>query len=387
MQNPRHIVIVGGGIIGCTTAFYLTQHPSYSSSGIQITILEASTIAGGASGKAGGLVAKWAYPRELVDVTFTEHERLAKEHNGAERWGWRYTNCGQWEGRGEDVGQAQPMAAQTSLEKKGSLVHHSNHLPKDPGLPEDLDWIKDGLTSAYEPMAAERETAQVHPYLFTTSMLELAQEAGAEFIKGKVTSIEFTEGTPNTDGKERSVSAVKYIDDQNSSSIISASHVIVAAGPWTSSLLPDVPISGMRAHSITIRPSRPVSAYALFTEISLPRKITGSTHASPEIYTRPNNEVYACSPGDGEPLPDGTQNVKIDERTCDALFKQVASISPVLAAGEVTAKQACYLPNVNSGPRGCPIIGEVDNVRGLVIAAGHTCWVRTPVSYSHLRST
>ena len=121
MQSPQHIVIIGGGIIGCTTAYYLTRHPSYSRTKAQITILEASSVAGGASGKAGGLVAKWAYPRELVNITFHEHENLAKEHNGAERWGWRYTNCGQWEGRGEDPGHAADMSAQTNLEKKGGL--------------------------------------------------------------------------------------------------------------------------------------------------------------------------------------------------------------------------------------------------------------------------
>jgi glycine/D-amino acid oxidase-like deaminating enzyme len=63
----KNIVIIGGGIIGCTTAYYLTRHPSFVV-GTTITILEASKVgvAEGASGKAGGLVAKWAYPREIV---------------------------------------------------------------------------------------------------------------------------------------------------------------------------------------------------------------------------------------------------------------------------------------------------------------------------------
>jgi glycine/D-amino acid oxidase-like deaminating enzyme len=65
----NNIVIIGGGIIGCTTAYYLTRHPAFTPE-TTVTILEASKVgvAQGASGKAGGLVAKWAYPRELVDV-------------------------------------------------------------------------------------------------------------------------------------------------------------------------------------------------------------------------------------------------------------------------------------------------------------------------------
>lgn len=75
----REIVIIGGGIIGCTTAYYLSRHPSYSSSTTTITLIEASRHgpAQGASGKAGGLVARWAYPKEIVDLSFEEHSNLA----------------------------------------------------------------------------------------------------------------------------------------------------------------------------------------------------------------------------------------------------------------------------------------------------------------------
>ncbi|KAK2829850.1 putative oxidoreductase tda3, partial [Arthroderma sp. PD_2] len=62
-QNERDIVIVGGGIIGCCCAYFLTRHPSYDPSKHRITVLEASEIAGGASGKAGGLLALWAFPK------------------------------------------------------------------------------------------------------------------------------------------------------------------------------------------------------------------------------------------------------------------------------------------------------------------------------------
>ena len=85
--------------------------------------------------------------------------------------------------------------------------------------------------------------------------------------------------------------------------------------------------------------------------------------------------MYASSTGDGEPLPETTDDVKVNEEVCDLLFKHVSAISPVLAQGELLVKQACYLPNVDSGPRGCPIVGEVDDVKGLIIASGHSCWV------------
>ncbi|KAJ6618737.1 hypothetical protein B0H10DRAFT_1947363 [Mycena sp. CBHHK59/15] len=99
INDARHIVIVGGGIIGCTTAYYLTRHPGFLPSRVTVMLVEASArgAAQGASGKAGGLVAKWAYPKELVNVSFNEHVKLANEHNGKDRWGWRYVSTGSWE--------------------------------------------------------------------------------------------------------------------------------------------------------------------------------------------------------------------------------------------------------------------------------------------------
>ena len=60
--HQRTIVIIGGGIIGCTTAYYLTHHPSYSPQTTKIILMEASAAgpANGASRTAGPLVAQRA---------------------------------------------------------------------------------------------------------------------------------------------------------------------------------------------------------------------------------------------------------------------------------------------------------------------------------------
>ena len=44
----EHIVIVGGGVIGCCTAYYLTRH--LKAHGISVTMVESTSIACGASG-------------------------------------------------------------------------------------------------------------------------------------------------------------------------------------------------------------------------------------------------------------------------------------------------------------------------------------------------
>lgn len=56
-QGPQNIVVIGGGIAGTTTAYYLATHPQRPS-GSKITIVEGSKIAAGASGYSGGFLAK-----------------------------------------------------------------------------------------------------------------------------------------------------------------------------------------------------------------------------------------------------------------------------------------------------------------------------------------
>lgn len=86
-------VILGGGIIGLSTAYYLSKLASPSSSSPHsIHIVEPSPeLFASASGKAAGFLAKdWFAPAvaPLGLLSFDLHQQLAKEHNGRARWGY-----------------------------------------------------------------------------------------------------------------------------------------------------------------------------------------------------------------------------------------------------------------------------------------------------------
>ncbi|KAJ5166428.1 uncharacterized protein N7482_005209 [Penicillium canariense] len=365
--DRREIVVVGGGIIGCCTAYFLTRHPLYDPTRHKVTLLEASDIAGGASGKAGGLLAQWAYPSNIVDLSFSLHALLAKEHDGKNRWGYRETNCGQLVVKGRAMSEKSPKKEEGESLQKRSAAAVSKL--KSAGIPQDLDWIQPDLLRAYESMGGPGETAQVHPYLFTTSMAKLAQEKGAEVIFGHVTDIARPGDT---------VESVTYTDKESGEShTIPATDVIVAAGPWTRTVLPEVPIAAMRAHSVVIEPTRPISSYALFTNIEIPAnfnpaKKSRPTVAAPEIYTRPDDTIYACGEGDKTvPLPKSSADVEVDPERCQEIIDQVSSISDELRDGKIRTRQACYLPNCTNG--GGPLVG-LTHTKGLYLAAGHTCW-------------
>ncbi|KAH3685483.1 hypothetical protein WICPIJ_003551, partial [Wickerhamomyces pijperi] len=88
-KGKTHIIIVGAGIIGVCTAYYLTKHPDFNKDTHHITIIESRRVAGGASGKAGGLLALWAFPQQIVPLSFKLHQELSDEYNGEEEWGYR----------------------------------------------------------------------------------------------------------------------------------------------------------------------------------------------------------------------------------------------------------------------------------------------------------
>ncbi|KAB5545707.1 FAD dependent oxidoreductase [Coniochaeta sp. 2T2.1] len=444
LQQRRNIIIVGGGIIGCTTAYFLTRHPAFNPALHKVTVLEASSIAAGASGKAGGLLALWAYPECLVPLSYRLHAELAAEHNGAERWGYRRLGCGSIAARvrAEDLKKRPQRAGMTvsglgavtngNGEKKESSPGQTplqpstngingtksegellpiqtsdppqqsnqspeqqqdwNKLPKqdasaasqltDSSLPPDLDYIDPSIVLDYAQMGSSRtanpDTAQVHPYHFTTAMAQLARERGVNFLIGaKVTKINHSRhGVGTVEYEDRGTGGDKTISD--------ATDVVVTAGPWTGRLLPKSKVEGIRAHSVVY--DAHVGPYAVFTNVELPRDWAPEHRAArgerrkhkqvdPEIYARPFGEVYACGETDATvPLPETADQVQADEDQCDDLSAYIAAISPQLAAAPIKAKQACYLPrHIRFGEERGPLIGPTA-VPGLWIAAGHTCW-------------
>ena len=81
-------VILGSGIIGLSTAYYLSQHQP----GSTIHLVDSSPeLFASASGYAGGFIAKDWFQRSvssLAELSFEEHRKLADAHRGGENWAY-----------------------------------------------------------------------------------------------------------------------------------------------------------------------------------------------------------------------------------------------------------------------------------------------------------
>ncbi|KAK8124263.1 uncharacterized protein PG998_000022 [Apiospora kogelbergensis] len=429
--QQKDITIVGGGIIGCCAAYFLTRHPAYSADTHRITLLEASSsssggrtadslqdpasllppesaskrnpahegIAGGASGKAGGLLALWAFPQNIVPLSFRLHDELAKEHGGDTKWGYRRCYASQVDcsarlppgftgGKDEDMTAADNAQSRDGNEEGASKGLHKDHKKsakalKRLGAPEDLDWLdaEKSLGGVRKHGDARKHGAGA-PRTVHAGYGPDGRGPGRQDRDGR-------QGHGHQQKQRRQERRQRRLREGRESRV--AAHDRLRRGGWAVDvqLLPRIPVTASRAHSVVIKTPRTVSPYALFTAINLPSGFPsptpedrpGSTTQTrqalrrmqivePEIYARPDGTAYACGPTDQTaPLPATNAEVEVDEARCRDILDQVGSISDDLGRdGRVLARQACYLP------QGGPFIGEVGGTQGLTVAAGHTCW-------------
>lgn len=235
-MSEKHIIVIGGGIIGTCCTYFLSQHANY-----KITLIEKVDIACGASGKAGGFLAlDWNddHPgmKALTRASYQLHAQLAKNLNGEQVYGYRAMDT-------------YSVIFDTSLEKGSEL---------------SVDWIHRSTVRSFDRIGSASTTAQVTPGLFTRTLLEEAKKTGRVDVKiGQgVSELLFD----NND----TVAGVKL---ENGESIM-GDKVVVAMGPW-SGLLPmpkpndRIPIRGSHVHSIILKPddSANILNQALFTAI------------------------------------------------------------------------------------------------------------------------
>lgn len=60
-ETTKNVIIIGGGVIGACSAYYLSKHKD-----IHVTLIEKTGIACAASGKAGGFLALDWYDTKAI---------------------------------------------------------------------------------------------------------------------------------------------------------------------------------------------------------------------------------------------------------------------------------------------------------------------------------
>ena len=325
MSPPRHVVVCGAGVIGASVAYFLARR------GVAVTVVERSGVACAASGKSGGFLAlDWCdgTPLEpLARASFALHAALARE-------------------LGADYGYRRMDTFMLAARERGAAPGgHRVEAPR---------WL-DAAGTVTAVLGSTETTAQVHPARFTAALVGAAQARGSVLRIGVVDQI------VQRDGTARGVT----VDGET----IEADAVVLAMGPWTGRMsgrlrLPRV--HGLKGHSVTLAVAD-VPAHALFVDY----RTADGRRLEPEIFPRPDGEVYVCGMADPQALPDSPDDVEVNESSCATLALAAGRVSTTLAGARITRQQACYRPVTDDG---LPVIGRVPGVAGAYVATGHGPW-------------
>lgn len=321
------VIICGAGVIGASIAYYLSLR------GVKAIVIDRCGVGAAASGKSGGFLAlDWcdgSSLQPLARTSFALHAELA--HTLGKDYGYRRLDT--------------------------YLVEASEHGSAPRHRPQAPAWL-DGRSAVRTVLGTPTTTAQVHPGQFTQALLDAALARGATFTIGCVQGVSLSHGQCTARGV--------IVDGE----LLPADAVVIAMGPWSGKVptgLPLPPIYGLKGYSITVRPRADAPAHALFVEYQTAQ---GEQH-SPEIFPRPDGDVYVCGMSDASPVPEDPDQVQVSVEACDTLQRMAASLSSALVDAQRTRSQACYRPICADG---LPLLGRIPDVSGAYVATGHNCW-------------
>ena len=167
--SRKKVVICGGGIIGCSLAYYLTL----LNEELDVSVIERASVACHSSGKAGGFLALDWNDRSpvgpLARASYALHKELSQTLKNDTGIDIQYRELDTY-----------------SL----SAAPYTTKLRSN-----DQNWI-DCKVNSKERLGSPKTTSQVNPYQLTNALCKAAQNRGAELVIDKVIGVESSSETP-----------------------------------------------------------------------------------------------------------------------------------------------------------------------------------------------
>ena len=333
MPKTTDVAIVGGGVIGCSIAFYLSKK------GIGATVFERARFGGGASGATLGIVGPLWHLDHTMEALFALGMRSLQMFPGlvAELMD----------------GGIDPEFRQTGLLQLALTREEVETLQKglawQDGLGLDPRWLDTDAVVEREPEVNPRVLGGVYSphegYVrgqrYVDALVHAASRRGATLLEGvEVTGLKFD--------------AKRVIGVRTEAETYHAGHTVLAAGPWTGiegRWVPDaLPVRPVKGQRILLRktgfmPKCPVKSFG--------------GYVVPQV---DGNLLVGATREDGE----------FDERVTTGAITQMAAVAvasfPTLKDAEFVGARAGVRPGTAED---MPIIGPVPGWEGLSVASRH----------------
>jgi glycine/D-amino acid oxidase-like deaminating enzyme len=335
MPNAADAVIIGGGVIGCAAAYYL------STSGVRPLVLERGALGAEASGANAGMVgATSGIPGRTLAHTRKSLELLARDAEQLDR--------------PVEFVRAGRLTLATAPEDWPAVEEFASTHRQDGA---DVRLLSGDEARSFEPAlgasvvgaAYTPEDGHVNPFLLTYAYAAAARRNGAEIRQGiTVSRVDMAHGR---------VVGVTAAGEQIASPL-----VIVAAGAWSAPLVAPAGIA------LPVRPGR---GQMLVTAVLPP--LTSRVLRSPLVSVRQDLRGHVLIGSSVEYV--GFDRSVTLERMAE--FSRIAALlAPALRDAPIIRAWAGLRPMT---PDALPIIDTVPGVAGLVLATGHS---RTGVTYA-----
>lgn len=336
MSNCAEVVIIGGGIIGCATAYYLAKR------GVDVIVLEGSDHIGngGSSRNGGGVRQSGRDPRELPLVMYgiknfwpTLSEELEAD-------------CEYHQDGNLRLGKS---------EKHRQILEGLTERAQKAGL--DVTMIDGDEVRRINPYLSGEVTCaswcptdgHANPLTTTLGYYKTARKLGVRFITGENV----------TELRKRKGRLVEVITENNR---YGAGSVVLAAGLGSRELAATVGID---------IPMQPAMLEALVTEAQPPMfdQMLGTAEA--DFYghqTKHGSFVFGGSSGlEGFTRDNGTPICY--SKTAPCICRGIIKYFPHLADAKIVRTWAGWMDKCADG---VPVLGAVEEVPGLILAAGFT---------------
>ncbi|KAL1843910.1 hypothetical protein VTJ49DRAFT_6853 [Mycothermus thermophilus] len=395
-------VILGAGIIGVSTAYYLSQEQQQKQQDASnIHLVDPSPeLFSSASGFAGGFLAQDWFGTEtaaLGALSFREHRRLAEEHGGREKWGYSPSTCFSYAasvaGR-DELARGDDWLREGTSRAEAAPPDAVGDGPDSGGAPA---WLRRVDGDHVELIGDPGTAAQADPFLLCQFLLKecLGREVQLHHPARPVSVLKDENGQ---------IAGIRIADAGSARETeLPCERLIITAGAWTGqvfkTLFPTseikIPIKSLAGHSLLVKSPRwhrgmeTDGCHAVFTN--------HSEGFCPEVFSRLGGHIYFAGLNSSTlPLPDGTTGKAMPYKEDIALLRRVArdmlgpGPEPELGAAdndgdvEVIREALCFRPVT---PWGRPIITRIPDRHlgagtatrpgvegGVYLAAGHGPW-------------
>lgn len=336
MAEQPDVVVVGAGVMGCGTAYWLSK------AGYHVLVLEQEAIACGASGVAAAMLEAVGHGAtlpgddpltELARASFNVHQELRQslpDESGVDI-GYRENPVMHPAFSEAEVAVLKPLAV--ALQQHNPVVQ----------------WVEGAALWDIEPRlnpaalgALVSQQGQVLAYRFVLALARAAERRGMVLRHGTVVGLEQQAGR---------VTGVRLRNGET----IAASTVVLAMGPWSQQAAAwlgwQIPIYPVRGQLLELRvPEPPLQASLSHNGMYLVHKADGITLAG----TTEEHESGFVT----QPTEVGRQKI------LEAALHLAPSLEDAQITGHVCGLRPCAADHL-------PLLGPVPGWQGLYMTAGH----------------